>query len=147
MFWSYLSRIYRARALPFYKLLYGNKVLSEQNEITNELYEYYSEQFKEPLIDTSNSHDLGIVNECNAILNTLSNSEEEMERTSVTEIRRLILSLKPKKSAGFDQISNLMIKKLLMSYIECLVVCFNRWLSECRYPEEWKLAKIITLNK
>ena len=70
-----------------------------------------------------------------------------MERTNSFEIRRIIQALKPKKSAGFDQISNFIIKTLPMSYIECLVVCFNQWLKECRYPEEWKLAKIITLNK
>jgi len=34
-----------------------------------------------------------------------------------------------------------------MNYIEYLVVCFNGWLNEYRYPEEWKLVKIITLNK
>ena len=40
-----------------------------------------------------------------------------------------------------------MIKKLPPSYIDCLAKCFNIWLSECRYPDEWKLAKIVTLNK
>jgi hypothetical protein len=147
MFWSYLSRIYKARALPFYKLLSGNKVLSERNDITKELHKYYREQFEEPLIDFSNPDEVEIVNECNEILKIISNSKEQMEKTSIGEIRRLIRSLKPKKSAGFDQISNFMIKKLPMSYIECLVVCFNQWLKECRYPEEWKLAKIVTLNK
>ena len=147
MFWSYLSRIYRTRALPFYKLLSGNKALSEQNEITEELHKYYSEQFKEPVVDMSDPHEVEVVNECSEILQILSNSKEQMERTNSFEIRRIIQALKPKKSAGFDQISNFIIKKLPMSYIECLVVCFNQWLKECRYPEEWKLARIITLNK
>ena len=40
-----------------------------------------------------------------------------------------------------------MIKRLPPSYIECLVNCFNQWLSECKYPDVWKLAKIVTLNK
>jgi len=88
-----------------------------------------------------------IDNECNEILRMLANSNEQMERTSTAEIRRLIRSIKPKKSAGFDQISNFMIKKLPPSYVECLVKCFNQWLSECTYPDEWKLAKIVTLNK
>jgi hypothetical protein len=70
-----------------------------------------------------------------------------IEQIFTTEIKRLIRSLKPKKSAGFDQISNFMIKKLPLSYIDCLVNCFNEWLANCRYPDEWKIAKIITLNK
>lgn len=71
----------------------------------------------------------------------LSSSNEEMKRTSIQEIRRLIQSLKTKKSAGFDQISNFMIKRLSPSYIECLAKCFNQWLNE------WKLAKVVTQNK
>jgi hypothetical protein len=64
-----------------------------------------------------------------------------MEKTNTTEIKRLIRSLKPKKSAGFDQISNFMIKKLPLSYIDCLVNCFNEWLANCRYSAEWKIAR------
>ena len=48
---------------------------------------------------------------------------------------------------SLDLVSNLMIKKLPPSYIDCLAKCFNIWLRECRYPDEWKLAKIVTLNK
>jgi hypothetical protein len=77
----------------------------------------------------------------------LSNSKEQLEGINTTEIRRIIRTLKPKKSAGCDQISNFMIKKLPISYIDCLVDCFNQCLKECNYPEVWKLAKIITLNK
>ncbi|CAF1078909.1 unnamed protein product [Rotaria magnacalcarata] len=32
-------------------------------------------------------------------------------------------------------------------YITCLTICFNVWIKEGRYPEQWKLAKIVTLNK
>ena len=63
------------------------------------------------------------------------------------EITRCIKKLKPKKSTGFDLVSNFIIKRLPPGYIECLVNCFNVWLSECRYPNHWKLAKIVTLNK
>jgi hypothetical protein len=40
-----------------------------------------------------------------------------------------------------------MIKKLPPTYIECLCKCFNEWLSEYQYIEDWKTAKMITLNK
>lgn len=43
--------------------------------------------------------------------------------------------------------SNFIIKKLPPSYIECLAKCFNSLLNECQYPDEWKIAKFITLNK
>jgi hypothetical protein len=99
------------------------------------------------LIDTSNPHENKITKECNELQKMLSNSKEQLEGINTTEIRRIIHTLKPKKSAGCDQISNFMIKKLPISYIDCLVDCFNQCLKECNYPEVWKLAKIITLNK
>ncbi|CAM4756063.1 unnamed protein product [Rotaria magnacalcarata] len=40
-----------------------------------------------------------------------------------------------------------MIKRIPPGYINCLANCFNTWLEEYRYPDVWKLAKIITLNK
>jgi hypothetical protein len=55
--------------------------------------------------------------------------------------------MKGKKSSGHDQISNLIIKLLPPTYIESLVNCFNFWLNDCKYPDFWKNAKIITLNK
>ena len=48
---------------------------------------------------------------------------------------------------SLDLVLNLMIKKLPRSYIDCLAKCFNIWLRECRYSDEWKLANIVTLNK
>ena len=146
-FWTHVSRIYKSRSLPFYKLSDGNKVLSTQQEITNELYQYYSEQFKLPLVDYSDVHDVKIECEVNELINKLMISEVRIEETSTVEIKRLIKTLKPKKSSGFDQVSNYIIKKLPPNYIECLARCFNWWLKECRYPDEWKLAKVITLNK
>ena len=128
-------------------MLNGNEIISGRKEITKKLRQYYSDQFKESSIDKSDSHVSKVIDEYNEIRIILSVSTELTEKTSIVEIRMIVRSLKPKKSTRFDQIPNFMIKKLPISYIECLVVCFNQWLSECRYPDEWKLAKIVTLNK
>jgi len=88
-----------------------------------------------------------IENEYRELLNKLLLTEVRIEEVSVSEITQLIRTLKPKKSAGVDLISNFILKKLSPGYIECLVKCFNSWLKESRYPDECKLAKIITLNK
>jgi hypothetical protein len=55
---------------------------SEQNDIRKELYKYYSEQFKEQLIDLSDSHGVEIVNEPNEILKIISNPIKQMERSN-----------------------------------------------------------------
>ena len=146
-FWTHLSRIYKLRSLPFYKLAARNTVLSTHQEITDELSQYYSEQFRGPLIDYYDAHDVKIKTEYNELLNKLWMTDKRVDETSTAEISRLIKTLKQKTSAGFDLVSNFMIKKLPPSYIDCLAKCFNIWLRECRYPDEWKLAKIVTLNK
>ena len=146
-FWTHLSRIYKTRSPPFYKLNTGKELLSSHQEISDELSRYYTEQFKAPVVDYSDAHDVKIDTEYNELLTKLEMNSESVEETNITEITRIIKQLKPKKSTGVDLVSNFMIKRLPPSYIGCLVKCFNSWLKECRYPSVWKIAKIITLNK
>ncbi len=44
---------------------HDNKVLPEQEEITTVLHKYYREQFKAPLFDYSDAHEVQIDSECN----------------------------------------------------------------------------------
>ncbi|CAM4775268.1 unnamed protein product [Rotaria magnacalcarata] len=146
-FWTHLSRIYKSRSLPFYKLSDGTKIISTQEGITNELFRYYSEQFKVPAAGCPNEHEGQIDRKYKELVNRLSVLNDSVEKTSTVEITCTIKTLKPKKSAGFDSVSNFIIKILPPSYTECLANCFNTRLNECRYPDDWKIAKIITLNK
>jgi len=146
-FWLYLSRVYKHRSLPFSKLDTGKAMLTKEHEISDELYRYYSEQFKAQSTDMSDPYEVQIETEYLELMNKLAMSNEKIEMTNVIEIKKHISKLKPKKSSGFDTVSNFMIKRIPPSYISCLANCFNTWLSEYRYPEFWKLAKIVTLNK
>ncbi|CAM4803758.1 unnamed protein product [Rotaria magnacalcarata] len=146
-FWLHLSKIYRHSTLPFKKLNTGNKTTSDEREISEELFKYYSEQFKAKDTDMSDPNEAKIETEYQALVNKLLGSNVIIEKTSAFEVKKYILKLKPKKSSGFDLVSNFMIKRVPPGYINCLVNCFNTWLSEYRYPDFWKIAKIITLNK
>ncbi|CAF4933005.1 unnamed protein product, partial [Rotaria socialis] len=146
-FWLYLSRIYKHKSLPFSKLDTGKTVLTKENEISDELYCYYSEQFKAQNTDMSDPHENQIETEYLELMNKIPILNEKIEKTNFTEIKKHILKLKPKKSSGFDAVSNFIIKRIPPGYISCLVNCFNTWLNEHRYPDMWKLAKIVTLNK
>jgi hypothetical protein len=124
-FWLYLSRLYKLKTLPFSKLDSGKAVLTKEKEISDELYQYYSEQFKTQNTDMSDSHEIEIETEYVELMNKLAIVNEKIETTSVFEIKRHISKLKPKKSSGFDAVSNFMIKRIPPSYINCLVKCFN----------------------
>ena len=116
-FWLHLSRVYKHRSLPLSKLNTDKEILTKENEITGELYRYYEEQFKVQNIDMSNSHDVQIETEYLELMNKLGLTNEKIEMTSVREIKQHISKMKPKKSSGFDQVSNFMIKRLQPSYI------------------------------
>jgi len=71
------------------------------------------------------AHEIKIDIEYHEILRMFRSSYDEMKKTSIEDMRHLIRSLKPKESAVFDQISNCMVKRLLPTYIECLVNCLG----------------------
>ena len=95
----------------------------------------------------SKPHDVQIETGYLELMNKLELTNEKIEVTNVREIKQHISKMKPKKPSGFDQVPSFMIKRHSPSYISCLANCFNTWLREYRYPEMWKLVKIVTLNK
>lgn len=109
-FWLHLSRIYKHRSLPFSKLDNGKTILRKENEISEELYQYYSEQLKTQNTDISDSNELLIETEYQELMDKVAMIIEKIEATSVFEIKRYISKLKPKKSSGFDSVSNFMIQ-------------------------------------
>ena len=147
-FWAYLSRIYKAKKLPFSKLEVNTRIISDEQEITEELFKYFRDQSIAPVIQATNHHDIQIVKEYQEVKELLAAAtDSKLENTSIREITKIIKKMKGKKSSGYDLVSNQIIKLLPPVYIECLVNCFNGWLKENRFPECWKMAKIITLNK
>ena len=70
-----------------------------------------------------------------------------MDPISLPGLVKIVKRMKNKRSSGYDQVSHHMIKLLPPTHLQCLAECFNAWVVEGQYPEFWKLAKIITLNK
>ena len=81
-------------------------------------------------------------------MNSMATSQEDhLEPITPLELVKLIRRLKSKKSAGYDHISKHMIKRLPPTYVQCLTICYIKWLQEHRYPDCWKVTKIVTINK
>jgi hypothetical protein len=135
-FWSHLSKTYKPKSLPFSKLMVGSNTAVDETAIIDELFQYFQDEIKAPSIDLNNDQNVAVLMEYQSILKNLVTSEEaELTKTSAYEVSRIIRKIKQKKSSGFDQISNHMIKLLPPTYVDCLVNCFNTWLRECRYPK------------
>jgi len=147
-FWSHLSKIYKPKTLPLTKLVKETEIVSDQQEIMSFLHSYHNDLAKAPQVDENDIHDAHITKEFAHINETLSTVVKgELEPTTFFEVQKIIRKLKNKKSSGYDQVSNHMIKLLSPVYVQCLVKCCNHWLKECHYPTCWKIAKIVTLNK
>jgi len=147
VFWKHLSRIYKPSSIPFTKLTVGNKCLTAPQDIADELYQYYNKLFAHTVEDPTDPHEAEINREFNEIKSQIALCKNHIKPTSVFEMKKLVKELKPKKSSGVDNISNFIIKKLPPAYLESFCFCFNEWLKEGFFPEDWKISKIITLNK
>lgn len=109
-FWKYLSRVYKRKSPSLSKLDDGRTLLRKDKDISEELYRYYSDQFKPQEIDKTDQNELQIESEYEELLAKMAITNEEIERTSAFEIKRYIAKLKPKTSSDLDTVSNLMIK-------------------------------------
>ena len=63
------------------------------------------------------------------------------------ELQRLIDKLEPKKSSGYDNINNILLKEFKPSITEPLSIIFNNSLLEGIFPEKMKKAKVVPLHK
>ena len=63
------------------------------------------------------------------------------------EVQKLIDKLEPKKSSGYDNINNILLKELKHIVTEPLSIIFNNSLVEGIFPEKMKKAKVVPLHK
>ena len=70
-----------------------------------------------------------------------------LQPTSKEEVTRLINNLKNKGSSGYDNISNILLKRLQSSITEALVIMFNKSLETGIFPSKMKRANVYPLFK
>ena len=109
-----------------------HKIVKEQLKIANEFGEYFSSVCKVYAEKTPKPE-----KSCDDYINHIAVNEKSLflYPTNTLEITTIINSLKNKKSAGIDDISNDMIKKLKNSLAEPMTIIFNKSLSEGVFPE------------
>ena len=67
--------------------------------------------------------------------------------TNELEIIRLISALPNKRSSGFDNVDNMLLKEFKFLLSEPLAILFNRSLQEGIFPNYMKLAEVVPLYK
>ena len=76
-----------------------------------------------------------------------SNNTIFLDATSPSEIQNLIKSLPNKRSSGYDNINNLVLKDISPAVIVPLSIIFNKSLNEGSFPNKMKLADTVPLFK
>ena len=90
------------------------------------------------------------VNDENAILpNFIAKTGSILHSVNVTsdQIEALIKSLNLNKASGPDLISHKMLKGAAKAVSKPLTILFNRSLDESIFPDTWKIANVIPINK
>ena len=129
------------------KIMKDDVPVYKPDDIKSEFTEYYKDLYAERRpqeIETNVQAEPRT--EFNSINRAIKPSDEE-RFTSVEEIRYIVRGLNSKKSAGPDNISNFVIKRLPHSFIRDLTVLLNNCLNNGYFPKEWKRAVMIPIKK
>ena len=70
-----------------------------------------------------------------------------MHTTNVLEVLSIVRTLKNSKSSGFDQITNMVLRLCLPEIVEPLVDIFNDCIKSHTFPQSFKIAKVLALQK
>ena len=76
-----------------------------------------------------------------------STAEFTLNPVTEIEISKFVEKLPNKTSMGHDGISNVLVNKLFCTIRYPLCIIFNKSFIEGIYPDQFKLAKVIPLNK
>ena len=121
----------------------NNKTTTSSIEISNILNKYFSNIGKNLASLCNNSLN---TNFTKFIKNSVSSSIY-LEPPQIDEIFKIILSLNPKKSCGYDDISNKFIRAAASELSPILTEFFTFFLNEGLFPSSLKIAKVIPVFK
>lgn len=71
----------------------------------------------------------------------------KLEKVTQNDVYKILSTSIPKRSTGHDGLSSWLSKKLRCFIKEPLTIIINKIIDECKFPETWKLAKIVPLHK
>jgi hypothetical protein len=138
-FWSFVKSKRDSNAIPS-EMLYGNKNLSDPNEIADAFADYFAQSF---INNNSNSRSY-IQDGLNLSLNA-----NIISITSVTEddVIKAFKQLKPKLTTGPDKIPAFIVRDCMYVFVRPLTRIFNLILNSGKFPSQWKTSRICPVYK
>ena len=136
------ATVHKKKSPPPDHLIIDNKKTEGDKTIANELAKFFENKVGK-LKKKAN------LRKIKTVLNQEFPNPETfgLKPVSVENVARLIDSLKPKQSAGPDQISYRMLKELKFEIVQPLSVIINQSIKESHFAKCWKRANIIPIKK
>ena len=122
-------------------LLVNTKEITDDKIIANTFSEYYRNAatiLAGNINFTPNEHERYL---------ELNNLQWGFNLVNEESISKTILSLKPKKSSGFDEISNKMLKFCNRELTKPLLILINKSIRDGEFPDCLKIAKLVPIHK
>ena len=106
-----------------------------------------AKEFKSHFETCANNLARGLPNsgECNILID--QKDEWQFQEITETELRKIIDSILPKSSCGFDLLTNRMLKKEKNRFSRLLINLINETLRGGTFPKALKIAKVIPIFK
>ena len=141
--WSIINSISKkvVNKIDITELLIDGKKVSEPNQISNVMNKHFAcaGMNVQKCIKTCNDSPSKYMSNCKTLLKEV--------RTNESEVTLLINNLKSKTRYGCDNISNVMLKKIVYAIRVPLCHIYNRSLCENIFPDSMKIAKIKPMLK
>ena len=135
------SKVYKD--FPSYFSINGNNISS-----TNDIAKYFNNFFINVGPKLANEINTNGKLPYSHYLNSINvNTSFKFKTVNETEIEKIIRNLKPKYSAGYDNISSVLLKLSGDALIKPLVAIINQSLTTGIFPQKLKIAKVIPIYK
>ncbi|CAF1927041.1 unnamed protein product [Rotaria magnacalcarata] len=150
-FWQTVKMLNKKKSVDFSALTDSITIYRSPTDIAKCLERHFTERHSKPILNMTNDLEkealdvwkLFSLADIDDIELTSSQSDLKF---SVQDIKGAIRSLRSKKSSGFDQVSNVMIKLLPEHYHALLTQAYNDLFRNAQWGKEWKTARTIYVS-
>ena len=144
MLWNVINNILRksSNKSDIVELQCNGRKATEKCEICEVFNNHFAtagQKVKDSIVSTSNKVAVDYVKQVSDVL--------LFSPVSELYINNIVLKMKSKRSSGYDEISNMLLKQLISVINLPLCIVINKSLFNGEFPDLMKLAKVIPLHK
>ncbi|XP_063933353.1 uncharacterized protein LOC135145176 [Zophobas morio] len=139
-FWTFIKNKSNHACIPANMFYKGNE-LSNPQHIADAFAHFFARSFH-PVSSTSSNTSVD-----SDLVSALNQNIFDVRKINESEVLTAIKKLKPTLTAGPDEIPSFFVKDCGIILASPLTVIFNLILSNSKFPDKWKLSRILPIHK